>query len=160
MIGPSSTDCYLCLRVRGQIAAAQQDWPGAARWFAQAARQAPALPLAYADWGEMLLARGDPDGAVAKLAIAHANGPQFADALELWGEALMRKGDYAGAVLKFTWADRLAPRWGRNHLRWGEAMARLGRADEAKAQWRTAAGLDLSIADRAELARVQGAASF
>ena len=159
LIGPTPSGCYLCLRVRGQIAAAQQDWPGAARRFAQAVHAAPELPLAYVDWGGMLLAKGDADGAIAQLTIAHAKAPQFADALELWGEALMRKGDPAAAVAKFTQADRLAPRWGRNHLRWGEALARLGRAGEAKAQWRAAAGLDLSVADRTELAAARAAAA-
>ncbi len=38
------------------------------------------------------------------------------------------------------------------------ALARLGRADEASAQYRAAAGMDLSTADRAELVRVQGTA--
>jgi hypothetical protein len=44
------------------------------------------------------------------------------------------------------------PHWGRNHLMWGEALARLGRADEAQAQYRADANLDLSAADRATLA--------
>ena len=151
LIGTTPADCYLCLRVRGQIAAAQQDWPAAARWFAEAVRQAPALPFAYADWGRMLLARGDPDGAIAKLTIAHGAGPHFADALELWGEALARKGDQAGAVSKFTQADREAPRWGRNHLRWGEALMLSGRYAEARAQYVAAAATDLSKPDRAAL---------
>ncbi len=70
----------------------------------------------------------------------------------------MKKGDLAGAIAKFAEADKDAPRWGKNHLRWGEALARLGQADEAKAQWDAAIGMDLSVADRAELTRVQGAA--
>ena len=68
----------------------------------------------------------------------------------------MRKGDFAGAVAKFKQADKHAPRWGRNHLRWGEALAKLGEADEAKAQFAAAAGMDLSVADRAELGRLMG----
>jgi hypothetical protein len=38
------------------------------------------------------------------------------------------------------------------HLKWGEALARQGRADEAKAQFAAAARLDLTAAERAELA--------
>ena len=95
------------------------------------------------------------DGAVARLQEAYKRGPHFADTLELWGEALVRKGDLKGAVAKFADADRNAPRWGRNHLRWGEALARLGKADEARAQLQAASGMDLSPADRAELARVR-----
>ncbi len=67
----------------------------------------------------------------------------------------MRRGDFAGAVARFAEADKDAPRWGRNHLRWGQALARLGKRDEAKAQWRSAAGMDLSAQDRAELTQMQ-----
>ena len=159
MIEPAPLDCYTCLRMRGKIAAAAHDWPTAARWFDAAVRQSPQIPFAYADWGEMLLAKGDLDGAVAKLALAHARGPHWADPSELSGEALMAKRDFKGAAARFAEADRHAPRWGRNHLLWGEALARLGKLDEAKAQWRAAAGMDLSVADRAELAGAQAAAS-
>jgi hypothetical protein len=57
-------DCYLCVRVRGRIAAIKQDWPSAERWFAEAARQASSLPFAFSEWGEMRLAKGDMDGAI------------------------------------------------------------------------------------------------
>jgi len=72
----------LISRVRGQVAAAAHDWPGAERWFAEAMRQGPSLPFAYADWGQLLLARGDPDGAIAELELAQEKGPHFADPLE------------------------------------------------------------------------------
>ena len=155
LIAASPLDCYLCVRMRGRIAAAARDWTGAERWFAEAARQAPRLPLAYGEWGEMRLAKGDLAGAISRFDLAHRMGPHWADPLELWGETLMRKGDFADAAEKFEQADKEAPQWGRNHLRWGEALARLGQMDEAKVQWRAAAGLDLSAAERAELARAR-----
>ena len=155
LIGPTPSDCYTCIRIRGKIAASQRDWTGAERWFAEAVRQAPSIPFAYADWGAMLLDKGDTDGAIGKMQLARKKGPNFADASEVWGEALARKGDFQGSVERFADADKSAPRWGRNHLHWGEALARLGKSDEAKAQWRAAAGLELSAADRAELARAQ-----
>ena len=155
LIAATPLDCYPCLRLRGRIAAEAANWPDTDRWFVEAVRQAPMIPMAYSEWGEVLLAKGDVDGAIAKLTLAHEKGPRFADPLELWGEALMRKGDFAGAAAKFAEADKDAPRWGRNHLRWGEALAKLGKSDEAKAQWRAAAGMDLSVADRAELTQVQ-----
>ncbi len=151
LIGTTPLDCYLCLRVRGQIAAPAKDWPRADRWFAEAARQSPSAGGAFTDWGRMLLAKGDPDGAVAKLALAHAKAPRFADPLELWGEALMKKGDHAGAAALFRQADALAPRWGRNHLMWGEALMLEGRYREARAQYEAAEGLDLTRPDRAAL---------
>ena len=151
LIETTPADCYLCLRVRGQVAAAHGDWSAADHWFAEAARQGPELPFADSDWGEALLAKGDPDGAIAKFKQAHAKGPHFADPLELWGEALMKKGDFAGAVAKFRRADKYAPRWGRNHLLWAEALARMDRPDDARTQFAAAAAQSLSAADRAEL---------
>ena len=155
LIQRTPPDCYLCLRVRGQIAAVAHNWPLAERWFAEAVRQAPSSPFAYSDWGRMRLDRGDVAGAIAKLELSREKGPHFADPLELWGEALMRTGDFDGAVATFARADKDAPRWGLNHLRWGQALARLGRTDEARAQRRAAAGMGLSTADRAELTRMQ-----
>jgi tetratricopeptide (TPR) repeat protein len=148
-------DCYRCLVARGDVEALAGHSDAAARWFAEALRQGPSIPMAETQWGAMLLAKGDVDGAMAKFALALAKGPHYADPREMWGEALMRKGDFAGAAVKFAAADKDAPRWGRNHLRWGQALARQGKTDEAKAQWRAAAGMDLSAADRAELVRMQ-----
>ena len=157
LISQTPLDCYDCVRTRGEIADLAGRPMEADRWFAEAVRQGPSLPQAHLDWARARLARGDVDGAIAELSLAHSKGPHFPDPLELWGEALMKKkGDFAGAAAKFAEADRYAPHWGRNHLRWGEALARLGRAGEASAQWRAAAGMDLSPTDRAELVRVQG----
>ncbi len=150
-IAATPLDCYRCLQVRGQVAAAQGDRAGAAHWFSQAVRQSPQLPQAETEWARLLTEAGDIDGAIARLAQAHAKSPHFPDALELWGEALMRKGAFKGAVAKFTEADTHAPRWGRNHLRWGQALARLGRRDEARAQFGRANGLDLDPSDRTTL---------
>ena len=144
-------DCYRCLRARGWVATTARDWLRADAAFAAAARLAPSLPLAYADWAQSRLARGDVDGAIAELALAAEKGPHFADAKELWGEALIRRGDFAGAVEKFAAAEPDAPRWGRLHLKWSEALAKLGKADEARAQRRAAAAQDLSAADREAL---------
>ena len=151
LIQTTPADCYLCLRVRGRIAAQARDWAGADRWFAEAVRQGPDMPYAYSEWSEALLAKGDLDGAIARSRQARATGPHFADPMELQGEALLRKGDFSGAAASFEQADRDAPHWGKNHLLWGEALARLGRADEARTQFRIAAGLDLLAADRAAL---------
>jgi tetratricopeptide (TPR) repeat protein len=151
VLRPSALDCYPCLRTRGLIAALKRDWPAADRWYAEAARQAPSLAFAHADWGQALLDKGDLDGAIAKFKEAHRRSPHFADPLELWGEALMRKGDYDGAIAKFAEADKYAPRWGRNHLRWGEALLRVGRYREARAQFEQARGMDLSVPDHAAL---------
>src|SRR6185437_4762652 len=155
LIGKTPLDCYPCLRVRGQVAALARDWPAAERWFAEAQRQAPSLPLAYAEWGRMRLDKGDADGAIAVLRTAAAKAPRFADPPQIWGEALMAKGDFAGASKKFAEAGKLAPHWGRNHLKAGEALARLGRTDAAREELRTASALDLTPAERAELAAAQ-----
>ena len=116
-------DCYPCQRARGRIAAFRRRWPEAQAAFAEATRQAPSLPMAYAEWGAMLLEKGDLDSAIAKLSLAREKGPHFADPLELWGEALMRKGDVKGAVAKFREAATYAPRWERNQQHLKQALA-------------------------------------
>ena len=150
-VSKSPLDCNFCLRIRGLVAAKGGDWAAVDRWYGEAARTAPSLPLALTEWGQALLAKGDLDAAITKLSQAHRRAPAFADPLELWGEALLRKGDYDGAISKFTEANRGAPRWGRNHMRWGEALMLSGRYAEARAQYEIANGLDLSNPDRAAL---------
>jgi len=145
-------DCNLCLRTRGKIDAAENNYGGAAFWFAAAVAKAPSIPFAYADWGQALLERGEPDGAIAKFTLANQKGPHFADPLEMWGEALMKQNRSDLALAKFTEAEKYAPNWGRLHLKWAEALGYAGRKDEAQKQYALAAGLDFSAADKAELA--------
>jgi len=104
----------------------------------------------------VLLERGQPEAAIAKFTLANQKGPKFADPLEMWGEALMKKSRSDLALAKFEEADKYAPNWGRLHLKWGEALGYAGQKDEAQKQYALAAGLDLSSADKAELAKVQG----
>jgi tetratricopeptide (TPR) repeat protein len=126
LIAGSAPDCYLCLRVRGQIAAQAKDWPAAERWFAEAVRQAPSVSFAYAEWAQARLDRGDADGAIRLAQSAHAKAPRFADPLELWGEALMAKGDFKGAAAQFQAAARIAPAWARNQQMLRLAQAKAG----------------------------------
>jgi len=153
LIDKTPLDCYVCLRNRGEIDAAARNWNGAAYWFARAAGQAPSIALAYYEWGRLLMEKGDTDGAIAKFKLANDKGPHFADPLEMWGEALMQENRSDLALAKFEEADKYAPNWGRLHLKWGEALSYTGRKGEAKAQFALAAVLDLSAADKAELAR-------
>ena len=101
----------------------------------------------------MLLAAGDAAGAVGKFQSANQKGPHFADPLEGWAEALMAKNQSHLALAKFKEANKYAPNWGRLHLKWGEALVYAGKADEAKVQFARADQLDLSPAEKAELAR-------
>jgi len=149
-------DCEICLRFRGRIDALERSWGGADYWFVRAVRFAPSVPFAYADWGWALLGKGDNDGAIAKFTLANLIGPHFADPLEMWGEALMLKNRSDQALAKFEEAAKYAPNWGRLHLKWGEALIYAGKPDEAKQQFAIASGLDLSSADRAQLAGVSG----
>lgn len=148
-------DCYLCTRMRGNIEAAQKHWSKAADWYAEAVKQAPSIPFAYADWGEMLLNKGDIDGAIAKFEQAHEKGLHFADPLEIWGEALIAKNRSDLALAKFEEANTYAPSWGRLHLKWGEALTYVGKKDEAQKQFATAAHLELSPADLTALKRAR-----
>ena len=152
LIDGSAPDCYLCTRVRGNVAAAQKDWNAAGRWYAKAASLGPSLPFADLDWARALLSKGDLDGAVAKLANASAKAPHFADPLELWGEALVARNRSDLALAKFAQAETCAPNWGRLHLKWGEALMWSGDKDGARRQFALARGLDLTKVERAELA--------
>ncbi|HVU21263.1 MAG TPA: hypothetical protein VHE09_11080 [Rhizomicrobium sp.] len=141
-IARTPLDCYFCLRVRGQIAAEQKNWSGAAHWFARAVALAPSIPFAYSEWGRMLMAKGDFAGAIAKFEQAHSKGPRFADPLEMWGEALIAKNRSDLAVVKFEEATKYAPNWKRLHQKWGEALSYIGRKDEAAKQFALARSLD------------------
>jgi tetratricopeptide (TPR) repeat protein len=146
-------DCYLCLIGRAKVAALEGNPARADWWFDRAASADPSLPLAYAEWGEALLARGAPDAAIERFKLSTQKGPHFADPLEMWGEALMAKNQSHLALAKFAEADKYAPNWGRLHLKWGEALMYTGKNDEARAQYQKASTLDLTAADKAELAR-------
>jgi hypothetical protein len=64
----------------------------------------------------------------------------------------MAKNQSHLALAKFAEAEKYAPNWGRLHLKWGEALWYAGKKDDAKAQFARAALLNLSAADRHELA--------
>ena len=134
-------DCTLCLEMRGRVAAEKRDSRSAADWFERAALDAPDVPFATTDWGEMLLRDGHLDAAIAKFESAHQKGPHFADPLEMWGEALIAKDRSDLALAKFEEAAKYAPNWGRLHLKWGEALSYLGRKDDAAKQFALARSL-------------------
>ena len=56
----------MCPRARHDRSSGEKKPDAAAFWFASAIRQAPSIPFAYADWGEMLLRAGKYDAAIAK----------------------------------------------------------------------------------------------
>jgi Tfp pilus assembly protein PilF len=141
LIDKSPTDCLQCVRIRAAIDTREKNWGGAGYWYARATRDAPSIPLAWSDWGHMLLEKGDPAGAIAKFEHAHALGPHFADPLEMWGEALIAKNRSDLALAKFEEAAKYAPNWSRLHRKWGEALSYLGRRDEAAKQFALARAL-------------------
>jgi len=153
LIDQTPADCDACLRARGIIAAAQRRWGASDYWFGRAVKLSPSIPLAYTDWGRALMARGDLDGAIGKFAAAHAKGLHFADPLALWGEALMAQNRSDLALAKFAEAAKYAPHWGRLQLKWGEALWWLGRKAEARSAFAHASQLDLTPAERSQLAR-------
>ncbi len=111
LISQTPTDCYLCVRMRARIAAVAGDPTTADRWFAEAVRQAPDLPMAYYEWGQALAARGDLAGAARELSLAHQKGPHFADALKVWGDVLVKQSRRRAALAKYREALRDAPDW-------------------------------------------------
>jgi tetratricopeptide (TPR) repeat protein len=154
LIDRSVLDCYLCMRVRGNVATLEKNWSAAEQRYARAAQIAPSLPFAYLEWARMRAAKGDLDGAIAKLDIANKKGPNFADPLEMWGEVLIAKNRSDLALAKFEEASKYAPHWGRLHLKWGEALRWIGNKAEAQKQFAIAGTLDLTPAEKAERVRV------
>jgi len=151
LIAPTPLDCQPCIVARGQIAEAAGRRGEADHWFSEASRMAPSIPGGPRSWGQALIARGDAAHAAAQFREALRRSPRAEEAIEGLGEALALQGDAAGAAKQYAAADKLTPNWGRLHLKWGEALAKLGKSDEARAQLKTAAGLDLTPAERAEL---------
>jgi tetratricopeptide (TPR) repeat protein len=156
LIAATPLDCYPCVRERARIAELAGDRPAADRWSAEARRQGPSLPFAFAERGQMLLARGDVAGAIAFYEQAIERGPRWADPQKYWGDALMARGDEAGAIRKYRAAADRAPQWGALHLAWGRALEAQGKRDQAGEKYTEAARMDLSAADRAEVVRRLG----
>ncbi|MFN9251320.1 MAG: hypothetical protein ACK58O_09695, partial [Brevundimonas sp.] len=157
LIAATPLDCYLCVRERARIAELAGDRAGADRWSAEARRQGPSLPFAFAERGQMLMARGDIAGAIDFYEQAVERGPRWADPQTYWGDARMAQGEEAGAIRKNRAAAARAPRWGALHLAWGRALEAEGRRDQAREKYAEAARMDLSAADRAEVVRRLGA---
>ena len=151
-LADTPADCYQCLRARARMAEIKGDNAGADSWFDRAVKSNPAIPFADAEWGQALLERGQPDAAIAKFKLATQKGPHFSDPLEFWGEALMKKNQSHLALAKFAEAEKYAPNWGRLHLKWGEALGYAGKKDEAAREFAKAASLDLTAAEKSELA--------
>lgn len=152
-IGRTLLDCDLCVRIRGRLAAIGHDWGAVDRWYGLVSVRSPSIPLSLTEWGEALRERGDLDGAILKFRDANRISPHYADPLEAWGEALMLENRSDLALAKFADAGKYAPDWARLHMKWGEALGYAGRKDESRAQYRIASTLDLSVADKVELAR-------
>lgn len=111
LIAKTPLDCYTCVRVRGLVEEARGNAPAAQRWFAEAARQAPRLAPAFADWGRLLAEAHHYDSAKVKLARAVQLAPNWADPLEAWGDMLAAQGKQKEALAKYDAALKLAPRW-------------------------------------------------
>ena len=96
---------------RGRIAMLRRDFAAGDSAFAAAVRQAPSIPSAYCDWGDLLAAKGDAGGAIAEYTAANQRGRHFADALKGWGDVLARQNDKSGAIAKYDEALKYAPNW-------------------------------------------------
>jgi tetratricopeptide (TPR) repeat protein len=153
LIANTPLDCYDCVLARAGLSEKRGDRARADHWFGEAVRIGPSLAAAPLAFGRARLARGDTSGALAQFREANRRAPRWADPLKFWGDALLAQGDAAGAIRKYQAAAEQAPRWGALHLAWGRALAAQGRSAQARVQWRVAAGLELSPADRTEMTR-------
>jgi tetratricopeptide (TPR) repeat protein len=144
-------DCYDCALARAVAAAAQRNRPEAERWFREAIRQGPSIPVANYEWGLMLAGQGELARAEGHFQRAHEIGPRWADPLKAWGDLLVERGEWAEAEQRYRSASRLAPKWGALHLAWARALWRLGRQDEARQTLAAARTMALSPAEGAWL---------
>jgi tetratricopeptide (TPR) repeat protein len=69
-------------RARPHIAMLRGDFEAGEKALAEAVRQAPSIPRAFSDWGDLLAAKGDLAGALTKYAESSRLGPHFADPLK------------------------------------------------------------------------------
>jgi tetratricopeptide (TPR) repeat protein len=129
LIGRTPLDCYLCLRMRGEIAALSNDRHGVDLWFARAVRTAPTLPFAYAEWARAVERWGDEQRAAGLYRQARARGPAWPDPLVWWGQSLLSQGKPGAALARFEGAASLAPGWAaaRDGLKVAEARPSSGR---------------------------------
>jgi tetratricopeptide (TPR) repeat protein len=104
-------DVYDGWRARGRIAAYRNDHASAEHAFAEAIRQAPSIPRAYQDWGDLPVLEGDATGAIAKYTEANRRGSHWADPLKAWGDVLVRQGKTKEALAKYDEALKYAPNW-------------------------------------------------
>lgn len=112
LIAKTPVDCYTCVRVRGLVEEARGNAPAAQRWYAEAARQAPRLAPAFADWGRLLANARHYGSANVKLARAAELAPNWADPLKYQGDVLAAQGNRGEAIAKYDAALKLAPNWG------------------------------------------------
>ena len=111
LIAQTPLDCYTCVRGRGLVEEARGNAPAAQRWYAEAARQAPRLAPAFADWGRLLANARRYEGAEVKLARSVQLAPNWADPLKTWGDMLAAEGKRSEALAKYDAALKLAPAW-------------------------------------------------
>jgi tetratricopeptide (TPR) repeat protein len=111
VLGLLPLDIYDGWRARGRIASLRHDYTAADKAFAEAVRQAPSIPHAYLDWGDMLAAKGDLAGAIQKYTEANRLGPHWADPLKAWGDVLAQQGRGKEALAKYDEALKFAPNW-------------------------------------------------
>jgi tetratricopeptide (TPR) repeat protein len=96
---------------RTSPAAYRNDHASAEHAFAEAVRQAPLIPRAYKDWGDLLVLQGDATGAIVKYMEANKRGSRWADPLKAWGDVLVKQGKTKEALAKYDEALKYAPNW-------------------------------------------------
>jgi tetratricopeptide (TPR) repeat protein len=137
-------DCYDCVRARGWAALASGNRSEARRWFEEAVRQGPSVPMGHADLANLALLERNPAAALAHLEEASRSGPNWADPIKYRADIAAAQGRTREALDLYRQAVRLTPGWGRLQLDLGTLLHRLGRADEAAPHLRAAASGALS----------------
>jgi tetratricopeptide (TPR) repeat protein len=152
LAAPLPVDCYECVRAKGWAALASGNQREARRWFEEAVRQAPSVPMGHANLGQLALLQRNPAAALRHFEEASRRGPDWADPLRYRGDILSAQGRTSEALELYRKAAAMTPRWGRLQLNLGDLLQRLGRWEEAKPHLRAAASGALSRGRAARLA--------
>ena len=156
-IAPTRGDCYPCLVARGEVAAAQRDFAGAARWFAEAARQGRSLPQADFEWGRMLAANSNGPAALTHFAVAAKRAPGWYEPPYAAGRLLIAGHRFGEARAQLEKAHAAAPKRADVALALGRSQWLGGDRKAALATWAVARRLDLLRPDLAWLRRIDAA---
>jgi protein O-mannosyl-transferase len=122
-------------------------WQNGLALWQHAVREAPDLPMPYANLGVVLDGKGDPDGALAEYKKALALVPWYADALYNSGISFESKGMLDSAEIYYQKTIAADTLYDDACVNLGNLYVRAGKLDDGIAQFRRAIAINSSDPD-------------